>query len=87
MTFPLCPKCGRETRPCHKLDREVWVDDGYKCQATQGGCGRHWTSGQLRGFAREKRGMDAQATKFVQAHARRQRRAAKLAGQIPVVEK
>ena len=86
MTFPLCPRCHTETRPCHKRFHEIWVDDGYKCQAAQGGCGRHWTSGQLEGFERDGADVDTQATKYVKAHARRQRRAARLAGQIPVVE-
>jgi len=75
-------------KPRHRRNRHgVWVDAGWDCfEKYQNRCKRRWSIEQIRGFAREKQSIDTQAEKFVKAYVRRQRRAARLAGQIPVVE-
>jgi len=83
VSFPSCPRCGGPMKPRHRRNRHgLWVDDGYECHS----CRRRFSSMDLRVEYRNKLSIDTQAEKFVKAHIRRQKRAARLAGQIPVVE-
>ena len=80
-----CPQCGRPLRTHHRLHREIWVDDGYSCDRPPDGCGALWTADQLRSLARSQ-SIDMQATRYVEAHVKRQKKLERLAKQLPVVE-
>jgi len=86
MSFPTCPRCGTQMKPCHKQvggENGIWVDDGWLCP-TFTGCGRHWSKAQVEGHQR-RTSSKTQTEQWVKAEIRRRKRAQRLQGQIPEV--